>query len=106
MDKDQLAALDRAEQAAWEAHKANPSDPDLKGKAHESTIEFRFALVKAYRTGKLVLIEDGAVERVARAIALECDCDPDVYIAMHGKHSWDKNFCQQARAALSALGVK
>ena len=43
------------------------------------------------------------IERVARAIALECDVDPDVLIGMYGRRVWEKEFCAQARAAITAL---
>ena len=55
------------------------------------------ALVNAYRTGKLVLIDDGAVERVARAMA---------ELHLPGSKKLWKMYVPLATAALAALGVK
>lgn len=57
----------------------------------------------AYRTGKLVLIDDGAVERMARALSVENSCNPDEIF--EGEPIW-RVYEDEARAALSALGVK
>jgi hypothetical protein len=81
MDKDQLAALDRA-------HKGNPTITNWDNLCE--------ALVNTYRTGQLVLIDDGAVERVAGGIST---CPP-----MSDKHPMES--LPLARAALAALGVK
>jgi hypothetical protein len=104
MDKDQLAALDRAAtQGVWKTVEVD-GIPYMQSVINDHTfpaeapddLYFAAALANAYRTGKLVLIDDGAVERVARAIA--------------GSDVDDENLWQiyllDARAALSALGVK
>ena len=44
-----------------------------------------------------------AVEAVARAIALEFDVDPDVFIGMHGRGKWEKQWHPPARAAIAAF---
>lgn len=68
---------------------------------HQAQIEANaaliVALVNAYRTGKLVLIDDGAVEDVARALAQENGSFPT--------DDW-KHYTNRATAALAALGGK
>jgi len=81
MDKDQLAALDRA--------------ATQQGDINALT-DLEMALVTLYRTGKLVLIDDGAVARVAGGIST---CLP-----MSDKHPMES--LPLARAALAALEVK
>lgn len=46
---------------------------------------------------------DGEVERVARAIAVSMDVDPDVFIGMHGLAKWAKTWHPNARAAIAAM---
>jgi len=110
MDKDELAALDRAAtQGMWGLyqHFAAPdfTRADIVGQTRDDEIvedvngpdaALIVALVNAYRTGKLVLIDDGAVERVAGGIST---CPP-----MSDKHPMES--LPLARAALAALGVK
>jgi hypothetical protein len=86
MDKDELAALDRA---------ATQGDTN-------ALIDLEMALVTLYRAGKLVLIDDGVVERVAKAAHETLSrLDVDAYLAMPFNTADDL-----ARAALAALGVK
>jgi CHASE3 domain sensor protein len=68
MDKDELAALDRAAtqaKTAFEsafiggARQMSPQENDLLAASIEANAAFTSALVNAYRTGKLVLIDDG-----------------------------------------------
>jgi hypothetical protein len=67
---------------------------------------FIVALVNAYRTGKLVLIGDDAVERMARAIDPEIwACDPPIstLAAAIRFHERRRASCRIATAALAAL---
>jgi len=78
---------------------------DLVGAVQHNAWWDAMALRHAYRrTGKLVLIDDGAVERVARAIDHELvwEIETDVLAASLTREEQIK----VARAALSALGVK
>ena len=43
------------------------------------------------------------VETVARKVALEFDVDPDVFIGMHGRHRWEKQWHSIARAAIAKV---
>ena len=43
------------------------------------------------------------VETVARTVALEFNVDPDVFIGMHGRHRWEKQWHAIARAAIAAV---
>jgi hypothetical protein len=89
MTRDKLAALDRAALRKLIADTA----ADLSAQKELWTAgDLAEALIA---TGKLVLIDDGAVERVARSIATFYG-DEDIWEAYHG----------DATAALSALGVK
>lgn len=93
MDKDQLAALDRA------ARESIGNDSD--GLAVGNNMAFVRALVNAYRTGKLVLIDDGAVSSEANTTAWqkwnrENGPEQDWCARAHFDAGWD--------AALSALG--
>jgi len=76
MDKDDLAALDRAAtQGVWKTVKVD-GIPYMQSVINDHTfpaeapddLYFAAALANAYRTGDLVLIDDGAVERVGRAL--------------------------------------
>ena len=123
MDKEQLAALDRAATQGELIDLATLPDQiqslrnhadERRGKgwlksaanleASAYLIETLAAEVAKYRTGKLVLIDDGAVERVAQAIdhQLVWEIEADVLAS--------SLTCEEqikvARAALSALRVK
>jgi len=105
MDKDELAALDRAAtQAIEEARMLADGDPDLllvaRLKQNEAFKRLANACALAYRTGKLVLIDDGAVERVWTALKDKCCSDPIKAnrVVMVGR--------ADIAAALAALGVK
>ena len=111
MDKDQLAALDRAatqELLDDQGYYFRGTFCDLASCSHGETAYFNHqadgpfiaALWNAYRTGKIVLIDDAAVERVARAIHDAADNPLAVFETMREMR------VQQARAALAALGVK
>jgi hypothetical protein len=138
MAKDQLAALDRAAtQGVWRignggyAHGAEfeirtADDDDLyitgipwgddqydpgipRYNAARANAALIVALVNAYRTGKLVLIDDGAVERVARAMLAHVFPDGDRFQDMAA--AWVEDELAEiavplATTALSALGVK
>lgn len=43
------------------------------------------------------------VETVARKVALEFDVDPDVFIGMHGRRRWEKQWHSIARAVIPAV---
>lgn len=89
MNADELAALDRAAQAA--------DDSNDGERSFAMSQQFCAALLTAYRTGQLVLIDDGAVERVARALAQENGPFPT--------DDW-KHYTNRATAAIAALGGK
>jgi hypothetical protein len=42
-------------------------------------------------------------ERVARAIAYEFDVDADMFIGMHGREKWEKQWHPIARAAIQSI---
>jgi hypothetical protein len=126
MDRDQLAALDRAAtQGVWSVCTDAAGDtfitcPTISagsicefGAGYEDATQDSIdadaalivALVNAYRTGKLVLIDDGAVERVARAIHA-ANNDPEIYAWFHVEPERCRKSQGLSRAALSALGVK
>ena len=93
MDKDQLAALDRAAR-----------EPTLEGSRAADDLAAK--LFYLYRTGKLVLIGPDAVEVVARAmmahVGLEWVDGPEEERSLLNKHEARA----LATAALAALGVK
>jgi len=99
MDKDQLAALDRA---ATLRKLIADTAADVSAQYTYWTAETLADALIA--TGKLVLIDDGAVDRVARAIDHELvwEIETDVLAASLTREEQIK----VARAALSALGVK
>lgn len=98
MTQDELAALDRAATQGvpitghdWLRQFAND-----RGLAD--------ALLALYRTGKLVLIDDHAVERCARAMCLAGGYDPNEIMSNDGPR-W-RYYEEGTTAALAALGVK
>lgn len=124
MDKDQLAALDRAAtQGVWNHLGYCGQDGNIQGPRQEqiaslssawgksdqtghqcfANAAFIVALVNAYRTGKLVLIDDGAVERASNAFC-------DVFSGGNAPTADDMPnpaiYREAMSAALSALGVK
>ena len=99
MNSDQLAALDRA------ARGTNSRMDEYKA--------FRKALVNLYRTGKLVLIDDGAVEALTAGILvnlLQSGHRADTLeVLTHGDGRGTVppgTLSRAVAAALSALGVK
>ena len=73
MTRDQLAALDRAAtQGVWDEHETGLISGGTQGNDEVAAYcgcddrRLIVALVNAYRTGKLVLIDDGAVEAVPK----------------------------------------
>jgi len=99
MTKYQLAALDRAEQ---ETRAAFDENGECFMAYLDASAAFSDALVNAYRTGKLVLIDDGAVERVAEALCHDAGCVWDFDPETDSRKEWRS----AATAALSAMGVK
>lgn len=103
MDKDQLAALDRA--ATQEADDiAYYSGSSSRHRPKQEA--FHAALVNAYRANQLVLIGPDAVEKVARAMAAHVGFEwvdgPGEERSLLNKHEART----LATAALAALGVK
>ena len=108
MDKDQLAALDRAATQAEAEYEAAPIGQGNLHKLVTARVNFHAALVNAYRTGQLVLIDDGAVERMSAVI------EQSMWSPASGPVNWTAETIEAtkaqarvaARAALSALGAK
>ena len=87
MDKDQLAALDRAaieSEAAWNV--------------------FGQVLISVFRTGKLILIDDGAVERCVKAMRALAEREGWIdHVHPDDQAEQDASFAQLTTAVLAAL---
>jgi hypothetical protein len=91
---------------AWEAYKvtdgyANTRNWALNEKHVDGSLWAAFLAGHEART--LSLPSDQEVEKVARAISLEFDVDPDVFIGMHGRAKWEEQWHSIAHAALLAI---
>lgn len=128
MDKDQLAALDRAAtQGVW-ATETEAGDEwwfggsygdgmetvvrvgdgianIVAGGADNADLKLAANLVNLYRTGKLVLIDDGAVEAL-RASKQGWENVVEIGLLPPQHHDTARALTEQCRTALSALGVK
>lgn len=98
MDAEQLAALSEDANLA----RANFDFGLITAKEKSEALgKYAAALMELHRTGKLVLIDDGAVERVAEALCRDAGCVWDFDPETDNRKEWRS----AARAALSALGV-
>jgi hypothetical protein len=105
MDKDQLAALDRAVREAKAAISGSYTRPQID-KLERAKHEFTTALVNAYRTGQLVLIGPDAVETMKTALLVARFSDGEHMVEEQGNCSAEMIADYLAGVALAALGVK
>jgi Lar family restriction alleviation protein len=63
----------------------------------------RAEAIAAWNTRTILNALSPDEERVARAIAYEFDVDADMFIGMHGREKWEKQWHPIARAAIQSI---